>query len=290
MGKIVGMCRPVAVFAIYIPPRTSTAIRSSIAEALATEVADLSSKLKNPAIFIGGDFNHASVVEALNDIGSFKEIATGPTRGKNTLDIMYTNMGNSITDARVLPPLRANSGMDSDHRCVYAECDLGQNKNFRWVVKMTRRRTVAREEAFAKELGEWELGDFGEADAMALRLEQKMAELTDKHFPLRRDRRRSNEDPWITRGIRKLWKRKLRIYKKSGRNEAWWHTDDMLQKAIDESKEAYVDRLLEDGGNSRSFYAATKKLATATSCKEWKVSDLFPGDGPEAASCRTSPE
>ena len=28
---------------------------------------------------------------------------------------------------------------------------------------------------------------------------------------------------------------------------------------------------------SRSFYAATKKLASATTCREWGVADLFPG-------------
>ena len=274
--EISGMRRPMAIFTVYIPPRTTIPDRKSIAEALAAEVADLCSKERDPAVFIGGDFNHATVIDALRDVGSFEDIASGPTRGANRLDIMYTNMGSSISDARVLPLLRANSGADSDHRCVYAKCDLGQDKNFRWVVKMSRRRTAAREEAFARELSSWEHeGNLrGGADAMALRLEQKLAELTNKHFPLRRDRRRSNEDPWITRGIRKLWKRKIRIYKKNGRSDAWWNTDDKLQRAIEESKEAYVERLLEDGGNSRSFHAATKRLATATNCKEWKVADL----------------
>lgn len=67
---------------------------------------------------------------------------------------------------------------------------------------------------------------------MAMELERKIAELTEKHFPLRRDRRRSYEDPWITRGIRRLWKRKLRIYKKDGRSNAWWATDAKQQEAI----------------------------------------------------------
>ena len=192
-------------------------------------------------------------------------------------------MGEAIRDTRTLPPLQANSGAVSDHRCVYAECDLGQNKDFEWVVKMTRKRTPQREEAFAADLAAWdsEFGPQNTPDEMALRLEQKIADLTNYHFPLRRDRRRSNEDPWITRGIRRLWKKKLRIYKKGGRNDAWWATDAVLQNAIAESKEAYVERLLEDGGNSRSFYAATKRLSSATACKEWKVGSLFPGKDAE---------
>ena len=82
-------------------------------------------------------------------------------------------MGDSIKEACTLPPLRANSGDDSDHRCVYAECDLGQDKDFKWVVKMTRRRNQASEEAFARELATWELDGSQEksVDAVALELE-----------------------------------------------------------------------------------------------------------------------
>ena len=128
-----------AISTVCVPPRTCVQDRKAIAEALAAKVADLCCKERDPAIFIGGDFNHARIDEALNDVGCFKDISTGPTRGINRLDIIYTNMGDSIREARTLPPLRANSGADSDHRCVYAECDLGQDKNFKWVVKMTRK-------------------------------------------------------------------------------------------------------------------------------------------------------
>ena len=267
------------VFAIYVPPKTNAEGRKLIAEALAAEVAGMCGVLNNPSIFIGGDFNHTCVADALGDVGAFSDIATGPTRGMNRLDIIYTNMGDAVKDARTLPPLQSNSGTVSDHRCIYVECDLGQDKDFEWVVKMTRRRTPQREEAFAAELAAWKPESClqGTSDEMALRLEQKIADLTDIHFPLRRDRRRSNEDPWITRGIKRLWKKKLRIYKKGRRNDAWWATDAVLQNA--ESKGTYVERLLEDGGNSRSFYAATKRLASATTCREWKVGSLFPGKG-----------
>ena len=276
------MRKPVAVFAVYIPPRTSATERKAIAEALAAEAADISGKFKDPAIFIGGDFNHASVGEALAEVGPFVEIDTGPTRGNDKLDIMYTNIAGSITEAGTLPPLQANLGAISDHKCVYAVADLGQDKDFSWVVRMSRKRDPHREEAFAKDLMEWRLGEqLGESqsdvDQMALELENKIAELTERHFPLQQVRRRSNEDPWITRNIRRLWKKKLQIYKKGGRNNDWWATDSALQDAIETSKESYVERLLEEGSSSRSFYSATKKLASATSCREWRVSDLFSG-------------
>ena len=108
-------------------------------------------------------------------------------------------------------------------------------------------------------------------------LEEVTSALTEKHFPLVRVRKRSNEDPWITRSIRRLWKKKVRLYNRAGKCAAWWETDAILQREIDAAKEGFVDRLLEDGGNGRSFYAATKRLATATATPPWKVSDLYVG-------------
>ena len=150
--RIASARRPVAVFAVYLPPRTKAESRRRLAETLAAEVASMSASLNNPAIFVGRDFNHACMSGALNDVGTFWDIATGPTRGDNRLDIIYTNVIGDIKDARTLPPLQANPGAVSDHRCVYAEWDMGQNKNFKWVVKMTRKRTPKREEAFSQEL------------------------------------------------------------------------------------------------------------------------------------------
>ena len=115
---------------------------------------------------------------------------------------------------------------------------------------------------------------------MAVELEKVIGKLTDRHFPLVRVQRRSNEDPWITRSIRRLWKKKIRIYKKFGKSQSWWETDRKLQQEIEESKEQFVERMLEDGNRGRPCYAATCKLAAASPTQPWCVSDLFVGMGP----------
>ena len=56
---------------------------------------------------------------------------------------------------------------------------------------------------------------------MAMELEEVIGKLTDRHFPLVSVRRRSNEDPWIRKTIRRLWKKKIRIYKKFGKSQSW---------------------------------------------------------------------
>lgn len=88
---------------------------------------------------------------------------------------------------------------------------------------------------------------------MAEELERVIKHLTDKHFPLARVRKQFNELPWITRHIRRLWKKKIRLYKKGGRCESWWETYRFLQEKIAESRYAFVERMLEEGNTSKSF-------------------------------------
>ena len=117
-------------------------------------------------------------------------------------------------------------------------------------------------------------------DKKAEALERTIEVLTDKHFPLVRTRRRSNEPPWITNRIRRLFRRKCRIYKKDGRSQKWWAIDRVMQGLIAESRQEFVDKALEDGNSGKSFYAAAKSLATPGSAQSWTVADLFPGSSP----------
>ena len=59
VGKMAGVRRTIAVFTVYIPPRTTVGDRTRIGEGLAAEVTEICSKFARPVIIIGGDFNHA---------------------------------------------------------------------------------------------------------------------------------------------------------------------------------------------------------------------------------------
>ena len=109
-----------------------------------------------------------------------------------------------------MPPLRCGSGIDGDHRRVYIEALVKPPRNFKWVSNMKRTRDRGREEAFAEEMTNWDWsGREGGVESMTTTLSEVIVSLTEKHFPLVRVRKRSNESPWITRRIRKLWRRKI---------------------------------------------------------------------------------
>ena len=99
-------------------------------------------------------------------------------------------------------------------------------------MKWRRTRNAAREEAFAQDLKDrdWSCLGGSSVDGMAAALEKVVDELTERHFPLARVRKRSNESPWITGSIRRLWKKKIRIYKKAGKCKEWWCTDRLCRR------------------------------------------------------------
>ena len=71
--------------------------------------------------------------------------------------------------------------------------------------------------------------------------------------------------------------KKIRIYKKAGRSDAWWEVDRVLQEQIKSSRESFVEKMLEEGNSSKSFYSATRKLASSSPQHQCSVRDVFPG-------------
>ena len=285
VGRVGKIERPVAVFAIYIPPALKKAEVNRLKELLAVEIAAVRSSHKNPVILVTGDLNHQDISAAIGEVGDFGLLDSGPTRGANTIDLIHSNVPDLHSETFTLPPLQATNGALSDHKCVYTELVFPQQRGYHWVVKMRRTRDAKREADFAADMlaHNWETEFVGQdASQMATSLERVVGELTERHFPLVRIRKRSTEHPWITRAVRRLWRRKIRIYRKEGRSQAWWRTDGILQEKLRDARNSFVEVLLEDGNSGRSFYSATKKLAGATKAGEWKVQDLFNGREPAA--------
>ena len=282
-GRVGKVDRRVVVFVAYVPPGMRSGDLERLRELLALEVAAAKESYKDPIIVVNGDFNHRDVGHALGEVGDFDLLATDYTRGRSTIDLVYTNCAPNIKNSTTLPPLQAGGGALSDHKCFYVVAEFVPMKKYKWLVQWRRIRNAEREGAFARDLAtrDWAyLGQMGDVEEMVSDLESVVRSLTDKHFPLARVRKRSNESPWITRSIRRLWKKKIRLYKEAGRSNKWWDTDRILQAKINEARTSFVERMLSEGNSGRSFYATTKKLSAAAPTAPWNVKDLFIGQEP----------
>ena len=78
-------------------------------------------------------------------------------------------------------------------------------------------------------------------------LHSLLREWVDECFPLRPIRHRSNEDPWITNGIRRKIRMCLRIFLREGRSRKWKKINKEIRKMIKAKKLEYVDSVVELG-------------------------------------------
>ena len=283
VGNVGEIKRKVVAIVLYIPPDTAASRMELIRELVGTEIAAVKTAFVDPIILICGDINGKNIEPAFDVDGDIQAIRTGPTRGENTLDVVFSNIGEYVKNAGVLPPLETESGTVSDHKCVEISAALPQGKKFTYIRKTTRRSSEAADTRFAEELRgvNWGAESGAGPDSLVLEFTEKVGQLTDKHFPLQTIRRRSNEHPWITNGIRRRAKRKKRLYRQTGRSEAWKRAEESMLREVASKRQQFVDKIL--NLPSKNYYAAVKQLAGHDSKKSWSVLDLFPGVKVEAA-------
>ena len=237
-GTVGKFKRRVAIFAMYLPPTLPAAQVDGLVELLPNEIGAVKMALDNPIIIVCGDMNGKRVHEAFDIDGDISLVPTGPTRGANTLDLVYSNVQEAVKLSEVVCPLETVQGVPSDHACVMIELEFPQSKDFTWIRKTTRKRSDSADRRFGDEMRDtdWSFLSTTDPDVAVEQFERTLQKITDSYYPLITIRRRSNEDPWITNGIRRRVKRKRRLYRRCGRTRAWKKADDDLQAEIDQKK------------------------------------------------------
>ena len=114
-------------------------------------------KYQDPFFIIAGDWNRADTYIALEDFVGIVPVLTPPTRGDETLDIIFINMSSSVVETDVAPPLIPDSGRPgrpSDHNVVIIKFKLPRCRKFKWLRYSYRKYTECGDAA----LGEWIMG------------------------------------------------------------------------------------------------------------------------------------
>ena len=205
VGKIGKIDRCFVVFTVYIPPRMLAAEFEDLCNKMEDAIAEMKKSLKDPVFILAGDFNGRDMGRGVCQTECLKPVNSGPTRGTRTLDIIYTNVEEHVEYGTTTDPIETENGTPSDHRSVFAEFVFPRVKNFEWERVTVRRRTDEADKKFGEELAgvDWTgLDKESTCDEMVGAFEKQIETLTDKHYPLVSVRKRTNEPPWITNGIR----------------------------------------------------------------------------------------
>ena len=103
-GSIAGVDRKVVVFTVYIPPALPVAKFNELTDIIASEIAAVKISLKDPIIVLCGEMNGRDISDALLLDQDIELLLSPPTRGKNTLDLVYSNVNQFCNHVDVRPP------------------------------------------------------------------------------------------------------------------------------------------------------------------------------------------
>ena len=275
VGKKAGLNRQIVIFAFYLPPKMTVADLEELRQLLADQVLQLKKSYNDPLFFMGGDINRKDVAPAFENFDDITQMNYEPTRGAACLDVMFGNAANRRTS--VWPPLATNDGIESDHRCVLLETTQRQEKNFTWEKKTARKFTSEACKAYGRKLRETDWSEVlgnGNVNDMVKKFETYTGKITDELFPLKTVRKRSNEPPWITDGIRRLARKKRRMYKFEGKSERWFFLQNKMDRLIEKSQTEFIERA--EKGGCKAHFRALNMLGTAGNTSEWDVTQIFP--------------
>ena len=103
---------------------------------------------------------------------------------------------------------------------------------------------------------------------------------TEHHFPVRYEKIRSTDDPWIDREVRVKIRTRKRVFKKHGRCELWKILKKITNQMIDVRKKKYyvreIDKLREEGSHQISN-KVLRNIADTERPKMWSVDDMANG-------------
>lgn len=263
---------------MYRPTNNDTEYAAHLALAL----ENLVKKYPKDVVWIGGDTNlpdidwstdtisgcsykrevNETVLQAANNCG-LDQMVDFPTRESNLLDVFFTNRPSLIQACYPLPGV-------SDHEMVYVDSDVSakyqrpvQRKIWLWskanIPKLKEDMTEFSQDFSSK------YSIKSDVNTMWTEFSDKCSQLMTDHIPSKLSSRRFSQ-PWITRNVKRLSRRKKKAYNKarvSKKQSDWTQYKQLKKECQRESRKAYsshVNNLVSEDqtGNPKKLYSFVK--------------------------------
>ena len=167
----------------------------------------MKAKFTDPILIIAGDFNQWKIQDGLEDFTDIGEADVGCTRGRRSIDRIFTNIGRSITECGSFAPLENDGESKSDHCVAFCKLKLKRREAFRWETYAYRYSTPEAEKAFKQwiVLHDWAaVYEATGSNAKTNAYQKTISQAIDLFFPLKTTRKKSTDLSWLNRGILKL--------------------------------------------------------------------------------------
>ena len=233
------------------------------------------------ALIITGDFNQWPIHEVMEDHPDLREIDFGPTRGSRSIDRTLTNFNRSVVETSQLPPLETESGLVSDHNMTFARASFPRTRAGN-ITFSYRPFSEAAAAAFvsAVSVHDW-TGVLANADVESevSAFQEVLDHYMDKFFPLKTTTRRESDPPWVNDALRRLSKKRRRVYDKEGRSARWKKLTKKSKKMYRQRAENYINTQKEKltaRDAEKNFYKNIKAYKSREKPPNFNPCNLYP--------------
>ena len=291
VGTIKGVKGKVVCIAAYAPPNLTLLAARQLNDYMSDLIGEAKRSHPECSIILAGDFNHWPVEEAVEDHVDFTEVPHGNTRGHRAIDRSFVNFGSSVLEASTLPPLETEVGQPSDHRIAYAVAKFEYPKPDT-ITYTYRRYTEQGAAKFAEmiALQSWvtvfaAVGSSAKVQEFQLLLEG----LLSACFVTRTTTRRKSDPPWVNDRIRKLSKKRRRIYDKEGRSQRWKALKKACRDLYNKRASVYMEeqkKVLTAPDASRAFFKNVKAYQSREKPPQFDIRDLYPQENDDSIALK----
>ena len=271
----------IVIGSLYSKPNSKkkTALLDHIAEVYQAMCAKYSKGLQ---WILAGDFNDLKDQGILSISPTLKQVVTKPTRMNppRILDKIITSMADFYQEPVICPPLDNDpekNGKPSDHCIVMMSAiNVINNKSNRTFKEVTFRPIT---EVGISKMSEWlvekDWSDMKKetVDNQAANLMHILQVKTDEFFPQKKHKISNDNQPFFTRKLENLKRKKQREFSKNRKSEKWRRMENAYQDRLANAKMSYYKKEISKLKKSdpKKWYYWLKRLVSADECKESEV-------------------
>ena len=284
VGRRMGQRRKVVVLVIYVPPWYNAEQNRSLFNYTNDALLALSNKYDNPYFVVAGDFNRRDFNQATREYPQIKSILTGPTRNDAVLDIIGSNMNDSIIDKGVVAPIISNDEVESDHSTVFCQFRMPRVPSYSVQSYTYKHLTEESHEAF----GNWIANNNWEAvleskdpDSAVETLHEEFEKGINASYKTITRNKKSSEPAWMSDWLRDEIEDRRKVFKTDQkRSNRWKALKDKISRSVRKRKKKHNEFILDKFNNESNpgkFFHHLQCLLSNNNKEMWSPMSMYPG-------------
>ena len=259
--------REIIAVSFYCPPRSTK--KSKLLDHILTTVHMLLCKYPNAGLIIGADKNDLNISSLISGIPRVKQIVTQPTHKNKILDIMLTNLHQFYQIPIIVPPVAPDDptrGVPSDHSTPLALPVSAANHITReyktTFVRPLPESGIQEFKAWTKNLEWGPILEINSPTEQVELLEKTLENKLNTIFPMKTVKTSSDDKPFFTAELKKLDRKKKRIYLKSGNSDKYKKLREEYNLKYKKAAKKYIDKNVSalKQANPGKAYSTLKKM------------------------------